>query len=191
MATNYDKYLFSQRPCSVSDNIVYTSSDGYSIFAYDKYCQDIHPSSTDKKIDVIVSPENEPMADMWIIEVKDYRTITKRPNKNNAEGLMQTLERKFADSHARLISGGCYQPICNQYGITKNIHYCAHIEPPKKGAIDDNIYSLLISVILNLIEQPSRCQTPNHTPLEILKSSTINVCAQLPWHSTDTTGADE
>ena len=189
MDTICKKYAHIQVPFKVSPGIIYVSSAGYLIFGYDNYCQENTKNGPDKKIDVIVMPEpsTTSKADVWVIEAKDYRNITKRPNPSNAENLQQTLERKFADSHIRISSGGCPACVCDTYMSADNIHFCAHIEPPGKENTEPHIYGLLVSVIAHLMANCSSVSTPNGSPLQVFNTKGINADSRLPWVCQTTT----
>lgn len=183
MDTTCDQYSYAQEPCKVSPGIIYTSSNGYFVFAYDEYCMTNHSTEHDKRIDVIVLPEasTQTAEDVWVIEAKDFRVMTRQPRPGNAQDLHLTLARKFADSHARLISGKCDQNVCQRYAMAENIHFCAHIEPPQQISVPPPVYRLLTSVILNLTMHPSLVPTPNGSTMEVFHMRKINEANHLPW----------
>lgn len=184
MDTSYRAYLFYQTECKVSDNISYTTEPGYCAFAYDDYHQNAGIIRMGSQIDTMVLPESatSPCSDVWLVEVKDFRVITKPPRVANSSGLHITLQRKFADSHTWLLSQNSPREIRELYQGAQNVHFCAHIELPDKNNAPTEIFQLLISVYRGLVERRMSITTPNNTALQIMNAELINKNPQWPWN---------
>ena len=58
-----------------------------------------------KAVDVVAMRRQAAPAEVWLIEAKDFRTITNPPKPANVAGLAETMDRKVKDAIAGLRDG--------------------------------------------------------------------------------------
>lgn len=186
MDMSFKSYIHIQTPYQVSENISYTANTGYCVFAYDAYRQRTGIARQGAQVDVLIMPEfeREASSHIWIVEVKDFRKLSKPPNPKNLEELHVSLERKFEDSHHWMISLECPEMLRQLYNQAEKWNFCVHVELPSKKEADKkspDLYPTFISVLRGLIENQFRFPTPNNSPLVILNIKSINNKFVFPW----------
>lgn len=167
----------------VSEHISYTPDTAHTVFRYDDFMETMQDPG--KRMDVLVmETAGLPMGDTWVVELKDYRILTRPPRGENSTGLPDTVERKIADTHSFLISPECPAELRSSYLATAAIHFCLHAELPAPESVAVpylGVYRALVSVITNLATGRRRIHTPNHTGLEVLNAAKINQSPAYPW----------
>lgn len=80
-------------------------------------------------VDALVK-QNEQKNILWLVEVKDYRTLTQRPRRKNLEDLDQTLAKKLAHTLNELNNNGDIpQNLYEAHTYAQELNYVIHIEP--------------------------------------------------------------
>ena len=167
----------------VSEHVSYTPDAAHSVFRYDDFMDSMKDSG--KRMDVLVRESSGlPMGDSWLVELKDYRRLTRRPNPENSTGLPMTVGRKIADTHRFLVSSVCPHELSESYLAGAQIHFCLHMELPAAGSVAPpflNDYRALVSIAANLSTGRLPIPTPNHTRVELLNAAIINRSKTYPW----------
>lgn len=85
---------------SVDGSIDYIAKDkGTSLLNFDSWVQENDRSVVQQlaRVDILVETENG-TGDLWLVETKDFRIITKQPNRKNTDNIAGTLIRKIEET---------------------------------------------------------------------------------------------
>lgn len=167
----------------VSEHVTYTPDAAHCVFRYDDFMGTMKVSG--KRMDVLVLESTGlPMGDSWLVELKDYRRLTRRPNPENSIGLPMTVGRKIADTHRFLESAACPPKLSADYRSCSRVHFCLHMELPAQKNVAPPFlgdYRALVSLAAGLSSGRLAIPTPNHSRVELLNADIINRSKTYPW----------
>lgn len=104
-------------------------------------CYDTKPKvsgwpARSKVVDFVVNDPKQNVATVWLLEVKDFRTITNRPALANLEDLASTMAAKVTDSLTALANPGAFSSPYSDHaaaGAGANKQVVLHVEPHDTG----------------------------------------------------------
>lgn len=118
---------------SVEKSIDYIAKDeGTSLLNFDSWVQENDRSVVQQlaRVDILVETKNG-TGDLWLVETKDFRIITKQPNRKNADNIAETLIRKIEDTITYIKKApGCHEQIKQMLPPVARRVFTFHCERP-------------------------------------------------------------
>lgn len=118
---------------SVDGSIDYIAKDkGTSLLNFDSWVQENDRSVVQQlaRVDILVETENG-TGDLWLVETKDFRIITKQPNRKNTDNIAGTLIRKIEETISYIEGApSCHEEIKQMLPPVAGRVFAFHCEMP-------------------------------------------------------------
>jgi hypothetical protein len=79
-----------------------TTYDAQKYDEWDYYRSVLQPQKSYSAMDLVIARAQQSPVEVWLVEAKDFRMITRPPERSNLNGLAETVAKKVSDTLAGL-----------------------------------------------------------------------------------------